>query len=310
MSESLIIAVEDGAGRRFVTGTSAGIILVGRSHMADLRLVNAAVSAVHLKLIVDKGLLRVQDLGSKNGTFLDHRQLPAQQVVEVPPASELDLGATFRLTFSWGELPAACENPFSEGEVEEDDGTARLHPAALSALREKIEGRQAVTLEAQGSAPSALGGSSVPPSQPPSLRLPWMRRDVVEGPASPPQRAADPGAAGAAPVGRGRITLAGTADAASFGANQASPQPGNATVARVRLGALSSTPSADPAVAPPARAMPSPLPAVGRLADSPHDSISTQHRDSHSAALGARRPKASNDRFCARAARRASGSPF
>jgi hypothetical protein len=272
MSATLIIAVEDGSGRRFVTGTAEDTILVGRSSMADLRLVSAAISAVHVKVVASSGIVRVQDLGSKNGSFLDERQLPPQQLVDVPPGGVLDLGATFRLTFSWGAAPAAAENPFAEGEVEEDDGTARLHPAALLALREKFEKREAATKPAPPASPPPQTfrvPAAVPPHevavapprisqetspQPPSLDLPWTGREVaaVSAPraASTPTRTPYQQASSPAPAVRGRISLGGTADAASFGAGQAPQEPGSATVARVRVDPISgiATMSSAPAI--------------------------------------------------------------
>ena len=278
MSEGLIITVEDGSGRRFVTGTADDTILVGRSSMADLRLVSAAVSAVHVKVVASDGIVRVQDLGSKNGTFLDERPLPPQELVDVPPGGVLDVGATFRLTFSWGVAPSAAENPFAEGELEEDDGTARLHPAALLALREKFEKRQAaaaqpavpppppqtlrlpaaVPLDEVAVAPPRISPATAP--QPPSLDLPWTGAEVAAvsapRPASMPTRtpyqALSPG-----PAMRGRISLGETADAASFGAGQAPQEPGSATVARVRVDPISGIATTSSAAAITARPTPS-----------------------------------------------------
>lgn len=295
MSEALIIRVEDGSGRQFVTGTSDDTILVGRSPMADLRLVSAAVSAVHVKLLIGQRVIRAQDLGSKNGTFLDDRQLPAQQLVEVPSGSVLDIGATFRLTFSWGELPAARENPFEEGEVEDDDGTARLHPAALLALREKLEKRQALARSAAApshepevlrvppsisqearAAHSPLSVTNGPSPQPPSLDLPWTSREVTGGaaalpsparPTLPPPQTVEP-----VHTGRGRITLAGTADAATLGADQTPHEPGSATVARVRIGSVPSVAPAGPVTTTPTGSAPSsstPPPRAPTVAPSP-----------------------------------------
>jgi len=280
MSGTLIITVEDGSGRQFVTGTAEDTILVGRSSMADLRLVSAAISAVHVKVVANGGIVRVQDLGSKNGSFLDERQLPPQQLVDVPPGGVLDLGATFRLTFSWGAAPAAAENPFAEGEVEEDDGTARLHPAALLALREKFEKREAaaaqpappatppqtfrspaaVPLEDVAVAPPLISQVTAP--QPPALDLPWTGREVAAvsapGPASTPTRTPYQQASSPAPAVRGRISLGGTADAASFGASQAPQEPGSATVARVRVAPTSGVATTSSAPAITARPAPSP----------------------------------------------------
>lgn len=287
MGDSLIITVEDGSGRRFVTGTSDDTILVGRSPMADLRLMSAAVSAVHVKLVAGDGVIRAQDLGAKNGTTLDDRALPPQELVEVPSGSVLDVGATFRITFSWGSAPAAVENPFAQGEVEEDDGTARLHPAALLALRERLEKREAASERGRPSLPEpptfpspatfpvetppapSLSLAGMAPPQPPSLDLPWMGRDATAAPASAPTPATAPAAIAPkqisrpAPSARGRISLSGTADAASFGVGEMPQEPGSATVVRAPIGPSQTAAPVRSAPSIPAASAPLPLPAQG-----------------------------------------------
>lgn len=115
MPEGLIITVERADGQRFVAGRSEETTLIGRSSMADLRLVDPAISAVHIKVLAQRGRVHVQDLGSKNGTWLDGHPLTPQRPVEVEAGAVVDLARAFRISFAWGDLPGGTSNPFCRG---------------------------------------------------------------------------------------------------------------------------------------------------------------------------------------------------
>jgi predicted component of type VI protein secretion system len=50
-------------------------LLIGRGEDCDLRLESQFVSAHHCVLLVDDDILRIRDLGSKNGTFVSGHQI-------------------------------------------------------------------------------------------------------------------------------------------------------------------------------------------------------------------------------------------
>jgi transcriptional regulator with GAF, ATPase, and Fis domain len=71
---SFILSVTDGTdrGARLVLdGSGVAPTLVGSSAVCELRLADPMVSRRHLALEIDCRELRIRDLGSKNGTFLD-----------------------------------------------------------------------------------------------------------------------------------------------------------------------------------------------------------------------------------------------
>jgi hypothetical protein len=70
-------------------------IWVGREEKNDVVIPDASVSSVHAYFITDKGgLYKLQDLGSKNGSFIDNERVPSK---DEGPA--VDLGSVCRIRF-------------------------------------------------------------------------------------------------------------------------------------------------------------------------------------------------------------------
>jgi two-component system response regulator HydG len=64
------------AGRELrIDGGEASRLLVGKGPTADLKLADPAVSRRHLALEIERGRLRVTDLGSTNGTWIDNHEI-------------------------------------------------------------------------------------------------------------------------------------------------------------------------------------------------------------------------------------------
>jgi DNA-binding NtrC family response regulator len=77
-SASFRLVVVDGfdAGRELrIDGAEPSRVLVGKGPTADFKLVDPSVSRRHLALEVERGRLRVTDLGSTNGTHLDDHEI-------------------------------------------------------------------------------------------------------------------------------------------------------------------------------------------------------------------------------------------
>lgn len=73
---------------RIVSGPLAGQtvevrskLLVGREEDCHLRLACEFVSRHHCALLVDDFTLRIRDLGSKNGTFVNGHRIPANELI-------------------------------------------------------------------------------------------------------------------------------------------------------------------------------------------------------------------------------------
>ena len=72
-----------------------GTLTIGRAEDADLRVVDASASRLHARLHVDGlGRLFVEDLGTKNGTFLREAPIAAHQLVPFQAGEAIRIGFT------------------------------------------------------------------------------------------------------------------------------------------------------------------------------------------------------------------------
>lgn len=79
------------AGGAFQILLEPGEVDLGRSAACAVRLPYPAVSSRHLRLREHAGRWEVTDLGSKNGTLLDGRPLPAHESVRLPDGAVLQI---------------------------------------------------------------------------------------------------------------------------------------------------------------------------------------------------------------------------
>ena len=66
--------------------------VVGRGTDAGLRISSRRVSRTHCRLIVDGGAVRVRDLGSRNGTFVNGEGVGEKDEIDVPLGATLSIG--------------------------------------------------------------------------------------------------------------------------------------------------------------------------------------------------------------------------
>jgi len=90
----------NGEGRGRTYETRPGITLVGRGPANHIRLEDDLISRKHLHVIREKEKLFIEDLGSKNGTFVNGNKIPALRKVEVREGTPILIGNTF---FSLGK---------------------------------------------------------------------------------------------------------------------------------------------------------------------------------------------------------------
>lgn len=88
MDLTLIMYREDGSHRPFVVNKAE--TLIGRREDCDLRIAVSDVSRKHSKLTLRDGALKIEDLGSSNGTFVNGSRvnaamLKAGDVVQIGP---------------------------------------------------------------------------------------------------------------------------------------------------------------------------------------------------------------------------------
>jgi pSer/pThr/pTyr-binding forkhead associated (FHA) protein len=80
-----------------------GELLIGRDAACQLQLESAFVSRHHCILLRDDSLLRIRDLGSKNGTFVNGQRVGSQETI----VRHNDLVSVGEATFQTDLAPAA-----------------------------------------------------------------------------------------------------------------------------------------------------------------------------------------------------------
>ncbi len=90
----------------------AGVLIIGRNGENDIVLRDLSVSRRHLEVQVEGTLLKVRDLGSRNGTKLNNTILPPQTEVIVAPGNRLQLGnVVLRLQLKLSQPSSPPDNP-------------------------------------------------------------------------------------------------------------------------------------------------------------------------------------------------------
>jgi FHA domain len=98
--------------------------VIGRSSDCNLRIASKEVSRRHCSILLSDRAVRVRDLGSANGTFLNGLQIEANVDVPAPPGSELEVG-NVRFVINY-DAPVPPELEASTAEVPNAVLQARL----------------------------------------------------------------------------------------------------------------------------------------------------------------------------------------
>lgn len=75
-----------------------GEVVIGRGRRADVRLIDEGVSRLHAKIRVDGDRLFVDDLGSRNGTYVNGNQIKQQVLAD---GDKIQVGRTTILKFTY-----------------------------------------------------------------------------------------------------------------------------------------------------------------------------------------------------------------
>jgi pSer/pThr/pTyr-binding forkhead associated (FHA) protein len=125
------------------------ILLVGRDAMASLCIPDEHISRRHARILVEKGLLTVQDLDTRNGTFVNGRREYKRPLKD---GDRIEFGS-YVILVHIGPKDRFADTPILEGEMEDSadlfDGgfvssegsgaTAVVGPGLLARMRQEHE---------------------------------------------------------------------------------------------------------------------------------------------------------------------------
>jgi len=102
MQISLVRLKKDGSEKSFPLPST--VTVIGRRRNCDLRIPLASVSKKHCQLNYDDGVLKIRDLGSRNGTVLNGKNV-TEAVIQ--PGDKLSIGP-LKFTFRFDGQPRAA----------------------------------------------------------------------------------------------------------------------------------------------------------------------------------------------------------
>jgi len=143
MQAVLVMFRSDGERRSF--SIVRDMTVIGRREDCDLRIPLGEVSRKHCRLVRDGDTLKLEDLGSSNGTFLNGQRV---QEALLSPGDTIQVGPVVFAVQIDGEPPedelrpvssagagAGEEEPVALGEADEDAGTLEHAGGAANAVR-------------------------------------------------------------------------------------------------------------------------------------------------------------------------------
>ncbi len=142
MQVVLVMFKPDGERRSF--SVARDVTVIGRREDCDLRIPLGDISRKHCRLIKDGNVLKLEDLGSSNGTYRNGERI---QETELSPGDTVQLG------------PIAFVVQI-EGVPAEDEMQPMLRGAAAAQADEEAEVLEEVQLEEDEAAPQAPVSSS------------------------------------------------------------------------------------------------------------------------------------------------------
>jgi len=126
-------------------------IMVGRSEEAKFRIQQDRVSRKHCEFFATDGTVRLRDLGSTNGTFLENEQLPANIPTPVPSGGTVRIGSlVFRVEY---ESPADMNTTAVVSPADQRSASAPSTIAAPLAAPAEDESIAAINVETTSAAP-------------------------------------------------------------------------------------------------------------------------------------------------------------
>jgi pSer/pThr/pTyr-binding forkhead associated (FHA) protein len=132
MDVNLILFKKDGSQK--VLSLLDGAAVIGRRHDCDLRIPLMSVSKRHCQIICNKDTLKVRDLGSHNGTYLNGKRINDETIIQA--GDYLKIGPlTFLLQIDGQPkeiVPPGQAKPVSGGPKAEK----KKEPAAETAAKE------------------------------------------------------------------------------------------------------------------------------------------------------------------------------
>lgn len=134
MNASLVLIRTDGTQKE--VPLKRGSVVVGRENDADIRIPVSGVSRQHCQFEVGEGGVRVSDLGSRNGTFVNGEKITKQDLAAGDTIAVDQVVFVLRIDGQPAEVDATARNralPSSLGGMADEKDDLGLTPAKRGA---------------------------------------------------------------------------------------------------------------------------------------------------------------------------------
>jgi hypothetical protein len=166
-------------------------VTIGRGDENDLILKTTTVSREHARVVLKDGRWFIEDLGSRNGTFVNSKRIPSQGPYALHHADRIDIGSE-TIVFSWLRKSA---DPDETDPIESLPATA---PRALSPFQQQVvralcrpwlEGASLDRLPTNEEIAVELGTPGAENTVKAALRRAYAKAGLTEGPPHAKRRA-------------------------------------------------------------------------------------------------------------------------
>jgi DNA-binding NtrC family response regulator/pSer/pThr/pTyr-binding forkhead associated (FHA) protein len=126
-----------------------GIVTIGRSDDVDVQIADPSISRRHTSLHIGNGL-KIEDLGSANGTRWRGEQIPPKEPITIQPGDPIEIGRTLLVVqraLSNSQPPWLYTHEQFEGRLAEEVASSSTGDASFAVLRLHTGTRSAVEVQ-------------------------------------------------------------------------------------------------------------------------------------------------------------------
>ena len=161
--DALFLMVVGPEGFRAIALPHKGVLQIGRSAQADIRIKDSLASRDHCRLYVEGGMVEIEDLESANGTLLRNHALQPRVRVELALGDAVNIGATVLMLRSGDRLPRSVRvlpHGYFLARLDEECASSVRGRSPFALVRLDVEG-EASTSRCAGLLPLCLQPSDI-----------------------------------------------------------------------------------------------------------------------------------------------------
>ncbi|MDR3196300.1 MAG: sigma 54-interacting transcriptional regulator [Planctomycetaceae bacterium] len=130
---AFLVLIQNGEQKELYSLTGQSVTMLGRAAENTVPLTDDRCSRFHAKIFYEEGQWCIQDLGSRNGTYLEEQIIPAQQTIPLQAGNHIQLGHTL-FQFGCTELGTTHISP------ENSDEDMIEHRSGIFGVSETLRG--------------------------------------------------------------------------------------------------------------------------------------------------------------------------